>query len=333
MRAMTVTQYGGHDVLKLQHLPTPTPGENDLLVEVVCAGMNPVDYKIRSAPRWGERKFPFILGYDVSGIVRGLGKSVAGFNVGDEVYASPNIGRDGSNAEFVCVDYRSAALKPKSIDHAHAAAIPLAVITAWESLHMHGRIETVAAGEHVLIHAGAGGVGHLAVQMARIHKCAVITTAGREDSIAFCKSLGVEHVIDYKNDDVVKRVAEITAGKLCPIVFDTVGGEVFNQSLRCVGFYGRVVTIVPGIPTDHINSLFAKSASVHLEYMGLATMFDAGPQRQGEILRKIASLVDAGKLKVTVSHRVKLEDLAEAHRLQETGRTIGKIVIDVKALS
>jgi len=327
MRAMTVTQYGGHEVLKLQEVPTPTPGENDLLVEVSRAGMNPVDFKIRMAPRWGDRQFPFILGYDVSGVVRALGANCKGFHIGDEIIASPNIKRDGSNAEFVCVDYRSAAKKPATIDHDHAAALPLAGMTAWESLHNHGQM---MPGDWVLIHAGAGGVGHLAIQLAKIHGCKVITTAGREETIAVCKALGADEVIDYKNDDIVARVTEITQGKLCSVVFDTVGGETFNLSLRCVGYYGRVVTIVPGIPTDHINSLFAKSASVHLEYMGIPTMFDVDPQRQGATLAKMAALVDEGKLKPIVSERVKLEDLAEAHRLQETGRTIGKIIIQVK---
>lgn len=327
MRAMTVTQYGGPEVLKLQDVPAPVPGENDLLVEVVRAGMNPVDFKIRTAPRWGDRKFPFILGYDVSGVVRAKGANCTGFHMGDEVIASPNIKRDGSNAELVCIDYRSAAKKPATLDHDHAAALPLAGLTAWEALHNHGQM---MPGDWVLIHAGAGGVGHFAIQLAKIHGCRVITTAGREETIAVCKALGADEVINYKSDDLVARVTEITGGKLCQVVFDTVGGETFNTSLRCVGYYGRVVTIVPGIPTDHINSLFAKSASVHLEYMGIPTMFDVDPQRQGATLAKMAALVDEGKLKPIVSHRVKLEDLAEAHRLQESGRTIGKIVIQVK---
>lgn len=327
MRAMTVTQYGGPEVLQLQELPTPVPEENDLLIEVNCAAMNPVDFKMRMAPRWGERKMPFVLGYDVSGIVRGAGKNVTGFKAGDEVFASPNLKRDGANAEFVCVDFRSAALKPKSVDHAHAAALPLAVMTAWESLHNHGQIQP---GQTVLIHAGAGGVGHLAIQLAKAHGCKIITTASREETIAVCKALGADEVINHKSEDVVQRITDITKGKLCSVVFDTVGGQVFNLSLKCVAYYGKVVTIVPGIPTDHINSLFAKSASIHLEYMGIPTMFNVDPQRQGATLSKVAAMVDAGKIKPIVSHRVKLAVLAEAHRLQESGKTIGKIVIEVK---
>ena len=327
MRAMVVTEYGGPEVLKLQDRPTPEPGDKDLLVEVHSAGLNPVDYKIRLAPRWGDRTFPFVLGYDFSGVVRGVGKAVTGFQEGDEIYASPSIIRDGSNAEFVCLDYRLAAPKPRTLDHTHAAALPLAVLTAWESLHLHGHIQP---GDTVLIHAGAGGVGHLAVQLAKIHGCTVITTSGSPESLEFCKHGGADHVLNYKEEDVFERVKEITGGKLCPMVFDTVGGETFNISLRCVGYYGRAVTIVPGIPTEHINSLFAKCASVHLEYMGLPGMFDVQPERQGQILRKVGELVDAGKLKPHVSHRFKLEELRDAHRQQETGRTIGKIVLNVK---
>ena len=201
------------------------------------------------------------------------------------------------------------------------------MLTAWESLHLHGHIQP---GDTVLIHAGAGGVGHLAVQLAKIHGCTVITTSGSPESLEFCKHGGADHVLNYKEEDVFERVKEITGGKLCPMVFDTVGGETFNISLRCVGYYGRAVTIVPGIPTEHINSLFAKCASVHLEYMGLPGMFDVQPERQGQILRKVGELVDAGKLKPHVSHRFKLEELRDAHRQQETGRTIGKIVLNVK---
>lgn len=327
MRAMVVTKYGGPEVLEMRDMPEPAPGENDLLIEVANSAMNPVSYKIRQAPRWGEREFPFILGYDASGVVRGKGVNVTGFEQGDEVYASPALVRNGADAEFVCVDYRSAAPKPKSLDHAHAAALPLAVLTAWESLYEHGGIQ---GGETVLIHAGAGGVGHLAVQLAKLKSCRVITTAGRDDSIAMCQQLGADVVINYRSENVVERVKQETDGRKCDVVYDTVGGDVFKQSIECVGFFGRLVTIVPGVDTSGLNSLFAKSASVHFEYMGLPTMFGVQIEKQGRILREVAALVDAGRLRPHVSHRFKLEDLAEAHRQQESGRTIGKIVIDVK---
>lgn len=327
MRAMTVTQYGEPDVLKLQDMPDPVHGDNDLLVEVISSAMNPVSCKLREAPRWGEKEFPFILGYDCSGIVRGMGSNVKGFNEGDEVYASPNLLRNGSDAEFVCVDFRSAAIKPKSIDHAHAAAMPLAFLTAWEALHNHGRI---ASGETVLIHAGAGGVGHFAIQIAKAAGCRVITTASRDETITLCKDVGADDVINHREHDVIGRVKEITEGKKCSVVFDTVGGDVFTQSIKCVGFYGRLVTIVPGVDTSGLNSLFAKSASCHFEYMGLPTMFDVDPERQGATLAKAADLVDAGVIKPHIGARFPLEALAEAHRLQQSGKAIGKIVIDVK---
>ena len=326
MRAMTVTQYGDPEVLKLQDLPIPTPGDNDVLIKVSACGMNPVSYKMRQAERWGEREFPFVLGFDACGTIQDMGKNVIGFESGHEVYGSPSLMRDGADAEYVCADYRSVAIKPKSLDHAHAAAVPLAGLTAWEALHDHGRIAT---GQTVLIHAGAGGVGHLAIQIAKAAGCRVITTAGRDETIAFCNELGADFVINYKKHNVIEQIKELTNGGKCDVVFDTVGGDVFTDSIACVGFYGRLVTIVPGVDTSGLNSLFAKSASVHFEYMGLPTMFDVNPQRQGEILTQIGTLIDQGKITPHVSKRYPLEQLADAHRQQETGRTVGKLVIDV----
>lgn len=326
MRAMVMTDFGGPEVLQLKQVADPVPGERDLLIEVRACATNPVDCKTRMAPRWGDRKPPMILGFDVAGIVRGKGAKVQGFEIGDEVYASPSLVRDGANAELVCVDERTAAIKPRSVDFAHAAALPVAALTAWESLFMHGRMQQ---GETVLVHAGAGGVGHIAVQLARIHGCKVITTAGRPESIALCKTLGADHVIDYRTEDLARRVQELTSARGCDVILDAVGGEVFSKSLPLLAVYGRIVSIVPGVPTDALNALFAKSASAHFEFVGASTMWGVGPERQGRILREIAALVDAGRLKVHISQRYKLEQLPEAHRQQQSQRTLGKIVMDV----
>src|SRR5262249_23642323 len=145
-----------------------------------AAALNPVDFKIRQGAFSKGRKLPFIPGYDVSGVVREMGSEAQGFNIGDAVYASPSLVRDGSNAEFVCVDARTAARKPASLDHAQAAALPLVTLTAWEAFRLRARIQ---AGETVLIHAGGGGVGHVAVQLAKHHDCRVLTTASRDESL------------------------------------------------------------------------------------------------------------------------------------------------------
>ncbi|MEE9211544.1 MAG: zinc-binding dehydrogenase [Phycisphaeraceae bacterium] len=327
MRAMVVTAFGPADHLKMMDVPDPTPGEHDLLVEVHAAAVNPVDYKVRQTGLRLRQKCPIILGYDASGVVRAVGSKVQTFNVGDEVYASPSLGRDGANAQLVCVDARTAALKPRSLDHAHAAALPLVTLTAWESLHDRARLHT---GETVLIHAGGGGVGHVAIQLAKLHGNRVITTAGRDESIDLCTKLGADVVINYRTESFVQRVEQETNGTGCDVVLETVGGDVFEQSLDCVAVNGRIVSIVGGNSPRLTEALFFKNASLHYEFMGTPTVHGIRPQSQGEILRTVCELVDAGKLKPHVSRTFTLEQLPEAHRLQESGHTVGKIAVQVR---
>jgi len=160
MKAMVVTQFGGPEVLKLQEASLPAPGAHDLLIEAHACGLNPIDFKVRRGALAKDRPQPIILGFDVSGVVREMGNAVSDFHAGDEVYSAPSLVRNGANAEFVCVDARMAAHKPKRLDHVHAAALPLVSITAWEALRQRARIRN---GETVLIHAGGGGVGHVAL--------------------------------------------------------------------------------------------------------------------------------------------------------------------------
>jgi NADPH:quinone reductase len=247
---------------------------------------------------------------------------------GDEIIAAPNLFRDGSNAEYVALDARSAARKPTGLDHVAAAALPLVSQTAWEALHLRARIQT---GQTVLIHAGAGGVGHIAVQLARLHGCRVITTASRAESIAFCRdTLKADEVIDYKRVDFVERVKELTGGKGVPVVLDTVGGEVFSKSLDCAAVNGQVVTILGSNTGDRSRGLLYRNISVHYEFMGVPTAHEIEPERPGQILTGIANLVQAGLLRPHVSIRVPLEKLADGHRQVETGRTIGKVAVIVR---
>jgi NADPH2:quinone reductase len=318
MRAVVMNDFGGPEVLAVQEVDRPVTAAGDVLIKVQAAGINPVDCKTRMAPRWGDRKPPMILGFDVAGVIEELGSGVTGFSVGDEVYASPALVRDGGYAEYVAVDARTVAAKPKSISFEEAAAVPLAIITAWEALHDHARMQP---GETVLIFAGAGGVGHLAIQLAKAFGCRVIATAGRDESIAFCREMGADEVLDYRTDVVGERVADV--------VFDCVGGELFNQAIAAVKVKGRVVTIVPGVPGDQINALFGKNASLHFEFMGSAMMNNAAPETQGEILRNVAELIDAGAIKPHIFRTYSLDEVADAHRQQESQRTMGKLVVRV----
>jgi NADPH2:quinone reductase len=180
----------------------------------------------------------------------------------------------------------------------------------------------------VLIHAGAGGVGHVAVQLARLHGCRVITTAGRDESIAFCRDLlGADEVIDYRTTDFVARCQDLTGGSGIDVVFDTVGDETFRRSIDCVAPGGQLVTILPATPGDRAPTLLYRSITVHYEFMGARVANDLEPGRQGDILTSIARLVDRGLLRVHVAARYALDQIAEAHRQIETARTIGKLAV------
>src|SRR6266700_453031 len=328
MRAMVVTQFGAPEVLKLQEMPQPRPGPEDLLIEVHAAGVNPVDFKIcRGAFREG-RTVPFVPGYDVSGLVREMGPAVRDFKIGDPVYASPSIIRNGADAEYVCVDARTAAHKPVSLDHVQSAALPLVALTAWEAMLLRAQIRN---GETILIHAGGGGVGHIAIQLAKLQGCCVLTTASRDESIELCHRLGADAVINYAKEDFVQRVQRETDGRGCPIVFDAVGGQTFDRSLDCVAVNGRLITIV-GTPSPEIpRKLFRKNATLHFEFVGAPTVYGVRPESQGKTLRAVAKLVDKGQLKPHVSRVFALEELAEAHRLMESGHVTGKTVVRIKA--
>lgn len=324
MRAVIIRANGGPEVLEAAELPTPVPGPHQLLVEVHATSVNPVDTKIRRGGG-AARTFPVTLGHDASGVVRGLGPLVEGWAEGDLVYGCPHLFGPGANAEYALLDARAAARKPATLDHAAAATLPLVALTAWEALHDRARI---APGQTVLIHAGAGGVGHVAVQLARLAGCRVLTTAGRPDSIAFCRdTLGADEVIDYQRADFVARVKELTDGRGADAVLDTVGGETFQRSIECVTPGGQLVTILAATPGDRAPLLLYRSITVHYEFMGARVANGLDPAHQGAILTSLARLVDRGLVRPHVSARFPLEQVADAHRLIETGRTIGKIAI------
>ena len=326
MRAMVQEEFGGPEVLALRERPEPVLRETDILVEVHATSVNPVDVKARRRASSVERKFPFIVGFDVSGVVVRAGPRAGAWKPGDEVFATANLFRDGANAALVALDGRSAARKPDSLDHAGAAALPLVSQTAWEALHLRARIQP---GQTVLVQGGAGGVGHIAVQLAMLHGCRVLTTAGRDESCTFCRDVLGAEVIDYRKGNVAERVKALTGGKGAPVVIDTVGGEVFLQSLDCAAINAQVVTILDSSTADRRGMLY-RNLTIHYEFMGVPTAYELEPERPAAILRGIAHLVDAGLLRPHVSHRFTLEHLPEAHRQVETGHTIGKVVVLVR---
>lgn len=327
MKAAVIHQQGGPEVLRIEEHAVPRPGPTELLVQVQTSSVNPVDVKIRTTSGT-RRTFPLILGYDASGVVVEVGEAVKGFRPGDAVFGCPNLMGQGAHAAFALLDHRTTARTPARIGHRDAGTLPLVGLTAWEALHDRARIQP---GQTILIHGGAGGVGHIAVQLARLHGCRVVTTAGRAESIAYCRDvLRADEVIDYTKEDFVARVNELSQGVGLPVVLDTVGGKVFERSIACVAPGGQLVTILGATPSDAAaTTLLFRSITVHYEFMGARLAYGLSPEHQGQVLRGLAALVDREWLNVHVSQRFPLERVADAHRQIESGHTLGKIAIDI----
>jgi NADPH2:quinone reductase len=242
----------------------------------------------------------------------------------------PSVFMQGATAEYCVVDARTAAFKPASLDHAQAAALPLVLLTAWEALFDRC---TLQPGETVLIEAGAGGVGHIAIQLAKWKGARVIATAGRDESITLCKQFGADHVINYHERDVHDAVRELTDSRGVEVACDFVGGAVFWRALKCLGYAGRITTIV-GVPKDaDLSMLMVMNQSLLPEFVGGRFLGGGVPHQHADYLRQAGGLVDNGLLRVHISERVAFDasSLREAHERQETGRVIGKQAVLVRA--
>lgn len=307
MRAATQHSLGGPEVLEVVDLPRPQPQTNEVLVRVRAAGLNPTDWKHRAAGRFLGQP-PFVLGWDVSGVVEAVGVGVARFAVGDEVFGmlSYPYGH-GSHAEYVAAPARVFAKKPAGLDHVEAAALPLVSLTAWQMLIEYAQL---TPGQRVLVHAAAGGVGHVAVQIAKAHGAHVIGTAsGKKHDLL--RRLGADETIDYRTEDFTETATDID------VVLDTLGGDTAMRSLRTLAPGGIAVSTVPVGPDDFTTE------ATRLGVRALRMLVDSSHAD----LTAIAGLVDAGQLRPEIAATFPLEDIAAAHRLGETGRTTGKIVV------
>ncbi|MCF4968031.1 zinc-dependent alcohol dehydrogenase family protein [Nostoc sp. CMAA1605] len=329
MKAVLMTAAGSPEVLQLQEVPKPTTlGNTDLLVRLVAAGINPIDTKVRQRGTFYPEQMPAILGCDGAGVVETVGKDVKRFRPGDAVYFCNGGlgGHQGNYAEYTTIDERFAAHKPKSLSFAEAAAAPLVLITAWEALYERGRLEP---GEKVLIHAGAGGVGHVAIQLAKLKGATVATTVSSEEKAHFVRQLGADHVIFYRQTDVAQAVLDWTNGEGVDLAFDTLGGEVFSQSFPAVRVYGDLVTILE--PKADTVWRIARNRNLRVSFELMLTPMLQGlveaQQHQAEILTECADWIAQGKLKIHVSHKFPLEAAHQAHQLIESGGITGKIVL------
>ncbi|MEV7105564.1 NADP-dependent oxidoreductase [Streptomyces atroolivaceus] len=307
MRAIRQTVLGGPEVLDAVEVERPAPGPSELLVRVRSAGLNPTDWKHRENGGFLKEP-PFVLGWDVSGVVEAVGLGVALFEPGDEVFGMlPYPYGAGSHAEYVTAPARSFARKPATVDHEQAGALPLAALTAWQAL-----VDTadVRPGQRVLIHAAAGGVGHLAVQIAKARGAYVIGTASAAKH-DFLRELGVDEPVDYQKTDFAEAVRHVD------VVLDTIGGDYRFRSLRVLRPGGLLVTLLPSGATDFIEE--ADKLGVRAVEM-LVEADHAG-------MNAIAELVEGGKLRATIAGSFPLAEAAKAHALGDTGRTTGKLVL------
>jgi NADPH:quinone reductase-like Zn-dependent oxidoreductase len=310
MKAVRVHNYGGPEVLQFEDAPRPTPGSDELLVRVHAASVNPIDWKVRAGymKDYIPLPLPFIPGWDVSGVVEALGSGVTKFKKGDEVYSRPDVARkgEGAYAEYVVVKESETALKPKSIDHVHAAAIPVGAVTAWRALFDTAGLKT---DQTVLIHGAAGGVGSFAVQLAKWKGAHVIGTASARNQ-AFLRELGVDEPIDYEKtrfEDVVHDV---------DVVFDPIGGDTQKRSWKVLKKGGILVSIVAPPSADEAAKHGVRSAFL-------------SAQAGSSLLTELAELADSGKIKPMVETVLPLSEARHAHELNETGHARGKIVLKV----
>jgi zinc-binding alcohol dehydrogenase family protein len=309
-------------------LPDPAPRQRDLLVEVKAVAVNPVDTKLRrQADPVGEKR---VLGFDAAGVVRALGAGVTHFGVGDEVWYAGAINRAGANAEYQLVDERLVGRRPRRLSFAEAAAMPLATLTAWEMLFDRLQVPRAAAGS-LLIVGGAGGVGSMAIQLARrLTALTVIATASRPESVDWCKRLGAHHVIDYRGD-IPAQLAELGFRSVDVIFSTNASDQHWPALVRAIRPQGRIGLIDDPAPID-VRDLKQKSVSLHWEAMFTRSLFETPDMaEQQRILEQVAALVDEGVIETILAEnfgRIDAANLTRAHRRIESGTMRGKIVLE-----
>ena len=306
MKAVRIHKWGGPEVLIYEDVPVPVAGADEALIRVKAAGVNPVDWKVRQGARQWGYKTPFTPGWDVSGIIEKTGAEVKDFKPGDAVYGLLELGQGGAYAEYVRAKDSWLAVKPESIDHVRAAAVPLAALTAWQAVF---DVAGLSPGQTILIHAAAGGVGHMAVQLAKWKGARVIGTASA-GNMAFLRGLGADEVIDY----TARRFEDAVTG--VDVVLDTMAGETQERSWKVLKKGGIMVSLL-GEPSDE------KARQYGARGAGMLVKPNAGQ------LREIARLIDAGRLKPHVETILPLSEVRKAHELSQGGHVRGKIVLEV----
>ena len=334
MKAVALTRYlpiRDPEALIDVELPKPSPLEHDVLVRVEAISVNPVDTKVR-APKDKVEKEPKVLGWDASAVVEAVGTAVTRFKVGDEVYYAGDLTRPGCNAEFQAVDERIVGHKPKTLSFAEAAALPLTTITAWESLfdRLGINFENGGRGRTLLIIGGAGGVGSITIQLAKMAGLTVFATASRPESAKWVLSLGADAAVDHRKS-LPEQLANLSHQEVDYIANFADTDQYWSVMADLIKPQGHVVSIVGNAQPVELNLLQSKSASFHWTFMFTRSMFHTPDmQKQGLLLNQVAELVDAGKIRTTHSETlspINAANLRSVHAKLESGRAIGKITL------
>jgi NADPH:quinone reductase-like Zn-dependent oxidoreductase len=309
VKAIRIHTYGGPEVLHYEDAPRPQPQAGEVLIRVHAAGVNPIDWKVREGHMkdFWPHKFPLILGWDLSDVVEEIGAGVSRFEIGDEVYSLPDPTRNGAYADYIVVREPELALKPNSLHHIRAAAVPLAALTAWQSLFDTAQLQP---GQRVLIHAGSGGVGHFAVQLAKWKGAYVFATASTKNQ-DLLRKLGVDEPIDYTQQRFENVARSID------IVLDTIGGETQERSWQVLKKGGILASLVQPPSVEKAKAL------------GVRAAFVAG-HPSGAQLAEIAKIIDSGKLAPITDRILPLTEARRAHELSQSGHARGKIVLRVR---
>nr|WP_026227643.1 zinc-dependent alcohol dehydrogenase family protein [Hoeflea sp. 108] len=326
MRAMVLRAYGGPENFSLGKLEAPRPGSGEVLVRVEAASINPVDVRIRNGLPIGPA-LPAVLGADLAGTVQAVGEGVAGLVPGDEVYGCAGGVKDlgGTFAEYIAADARLLAPKPGNLSMTEAAALPLVSITAWNCMTR----AAISASDHVLVHGGSGGVGHIAIQLAKARGARVTATVSSAEKAALVRELGADDTILYPRETVQEYVDRLTGGHGFDVVVDTVGGANLDHSLQAAAPQGRVVATAAR-STHDLSPMHAKALSLHVVFMLIPMLSGIGREEHGRILRQLATLVEDGKVRPLIDpERFPLDRLPDAFRHLESGRALGKVVVEI----
>lgn len=322
MKAQVLTSFGGPQSFELRDVPRPVPQAGQVLVRVQATSVNPLDYQVRRGDYADLVPLPAITGHDVSGVVEEVGPGVTAFAPGDEVWYTPQIfDGPGSYAEYHVANESIVGRKPASLTHLEAASLTLVGGTAWEALAVRAQLK---AGESILVHGGAGGVGHVAIQVAKAIGARVYTTV-RNDNAEFVRSLGADVTIDYTKEDYVAAIRRETNGDGVDVVFDTIGGDTLTRSPDVLAQLGRVVSIVDIAKPQNLIQAWGKNASYHFVFTR---------QNRGK-LDELGALVERGQLKPHIGAVYSLADIPLAHaRLESPDNGLrGKIAIAVGPLA